>query len=138
MRRWLMFLLLVAMPFQIVWAGAAQYCSHETEAAVKKHVGHHEHRHEVSPDAGLSVDVDAATDAAATYDPDCGTCHLGASVSLTASALVVIAMPTASRRGVPPQRFLSHVPGGPERPDRADLAAAVRFGGGVGVTPSRT
>jgi hypothetical protein len=136
MRRWLLLLLLIAMPFQTVWAGAAQYCAHENSIEAKKHLGHHEHRHQVDVGPGVAVDADAGS--APTYDPDCGICQLGASVSLTASVLVVVAEPTTSRPGAPPQRFLSHVPDGPERPDRSVPAAAVRFGGGVGIDPSRT
>jgi hypothetical protein len=136
MRRWLLILLLVAIPFQVVWGSAARYCAHETSVAAKKHLGHHEHSHQVDGDAGVALDPDPG--AVTTYDQDCSICHLGAAVSLTGSMPVIVAVPTASRPGTPPQRFLSHVPAGPERPDRAVLAAAVRFGGVVGVDPCRT
>jgi hypothetical protein len=133
MRRWLLLLLLVAMPFQMVWGSVAQYCAHETSVESKKHLGHHEHQHEAAADAAATLDIDPG--AVTTNDLDCGICHLGASVSLTASVLIAFVEPTASRPPTPLQGFLSHVPEGPERPDRAVLAAAVRFGGGVGIDP---
>ena len=45
MRRWLLILLLMSLPFQFSWAAMATYCEHESGARAQ-HVGHHEHQHQ--------------------------------------------------------------------------------------------
>jgi len=48
--------LLLVLPFQMIWAAAAPYCAHETNTSASKHFGHHEHRHqaggEITPALG--------------------------------------------------------------------------------------
>lgn len=128
MRRWLIVLVLFVMPFQMVWAAAAPYCAHEAAAADAAHFGHHEHRHHGGAKAAAAAD-EAATPFGA--DADCGACQFGASVSLPAAALVVAVLPHPPVSRARPPRYDSHVPAGPERPDRSVLAAAARSAGGV-------
>lgn len=116
-RHWLIVLLLVVVPLQLAWAGAAVYCGHESAVAGAKHLGHHEHAHQPS-DGGASVPVDDA-DMSSAFHADCETCHLGASVTLTIAPLDAAILPNAGLLGASLPRYLSHIPAGPERPDRS-------------------
>ncbi len=129
MRRCVFALLLLVLPFQLVWASAAPYCAHETNTSASKHFGHHEHRHQAGGEITPSLDDNGT--GSGTYHADCGTCHLGCAAALSApipsSALLLpVAPPIAGASS-----YTSHVPSGPERPDRSDVCAAVRSGGGV-------
>jgi hypothetical protein len=134
MRRWLLLFLLFVVPLQAVWASAAPYCSHESGMTANKHFGHHDHSHEGDGQTSrLSYD-DA--DLSGAYHADCGACHLGAFVSLAFAPFAFAVAPAGALPTAPTPRYLSHIAAGPERPDRAVSAAAVRFGGGVGFDPS--
>jgi hypothetical protein len=135
MRRWLMVFLLLVVPAQLIWAAAAPYCGHETSATSKRHFGHHEHRHQADGQAAaLNADDSSA---AGAFHADCEVCHLGASAVLPVPAVTLGVPPVRAPHHAPPQRYASHIPRGPERPDRADAPAAVRFGGDVvSVLPS--
>jgi hypothetical protein len=130
MTRWLVVFLLVVVPLQKAWAGAAAYCAHETRVSGAKHVGHHEHVHQPSDD-GASAPVDDAN-TSSPFHADCETCHFGASAILTRAPLGTVILPTAGLLGASPPRYLSHIPAGPERPDRSllplsrDATAALR------------
>lgn len=117
MRHWVIVLLLVVVPLQLAWAGAAAYCGHEATVAGARHVGHHEHAHEPGSE-GASAAVDDA-DSSSTFHGDCETCHFGASATLTMAPLGTVILPTGSLLGGLPPRYLSHIPAGPERPDRS-------------------
>jgi hypothetical protein len=119
MRRWLLILLLAVVPLQLAWAGTAVYCGHESAVAGATHVGHHEHVHVVSTD-GASASVDDA-DMSNTFHADCETCHFGASATLTMAPLGTAMLPSAGLLGAASPRYLSHIPAGPERPDRSLL-----------------
>jgi len=128
MRRWLTILLLLIMPAQLVWAAAAPYCGHETTVAGKKHFGHHEHRHQAD---GQVTPASGDTNTGGADHADCDACHPAVSIALPLP-LTAFAPPTPLMPDGPPEpRYLSHVPSGPERPDRAELAAATRSAGGV-------
>lgn len=135
MRRWVFALLLFVLPFQIVWASAAPYCGHETSTSASKHFGHHEHRHQAGGEITPALDDGAGS---GTYHADCGTCHLGCAATLPAPIPVV----TLLLPGAPPANaassYTSHVPSGPERPERAGVFAAVRSGGEVMSGPHST
>lgn len=116
MRRLVFVLLLVFLPLQTVWGAAASYCGHEADSAAK-HFGHHQHKHQQGQ-GERSTDGSGGAKASSVGDFDCATCHL-TSPSLAAS-LVVGLVPSDG----PPQfcyhrSDLSHIPAGPERPDRA-------------------
>ncbi len=133
MRRWLFVLLLLVLPFQMVWAAAAPYCGHEAHSVAKKHFGHHEHQHAASGETAPAL-ADNPGDAGAPH-ADCESCHLGGSGAISIAQLFIGSWPRGSTLGVATQRYTSHVPAGPERPDRCELTAAARFGGGVASDP---
>ena len=150
MRRWsITAFMLFVLSFQWVWAAAAPVCGHETQTAAKQHFGHHEHRHHGSasgPGAAEAIGTDASTGASAAdgsdssdglgaYHPDCETCHLGSSVALTSSTPVMARLPDGAVPGEHRCSYRSHIPCGLERPDRLELTAAARFGGGVEFSP---
>ena len=130
MRYWLIVLLLAVVPLQLAWAGAAVYCGHESAVAAAQHVGHHEHVHE----PGKGTDGASADDAdmSSAFDADCETCHFGASVTLTMAPLGAPIVPSTGLLGASSPHYLSHIPAGPERPDRSlwplsrDATAALR------------
>ncbi|MBY4895890.1 cation efflux protein, CzcI family [Cupriavidus sp. AU9028] len=82
MRRLFLIVLMLILPLQFAWAGAAAYCQHEGRGA--SHFGHHEHEHHAGQagaqrqDAGARHDKHAKQDdqkKQLLVDPDCGTCH---------------------------------------------------------------
>ena len=128
MRRWILIVLLAVMPVQWAWASVAPYCGHETTAAAKKHFGHHEHQHQ----AGDQKVDDGDADPLNAVHADCEFCHLAASASLPAAPdEPIAALEEASVFATPPPGYVSHIPSGPERPDRLHATAAVRFGAAV-------
>jgi len=129
MRRWLLAFLLFVVPLQMVWGSAAPYCAHEASAAAKAHFGHHEHKHQASGEVTPANDDQA--DGTGAYHADCESCHLGFSVALRTKSPEVHALPNASVVADRSPRFTSHVPSGPDRPDRADPTPAARFGSDV-------
>jgi hypothetical protein len=116
------------MPLQLVWAAAAPYCGHESNL-VKKHFGHHEHRHQGSVETAQLSGSDAGSLAIAHLD--CEACHLGTTVALPGPAPAVVTMIETVVACHSPPSFLSHISSRPERPDRTVRASATRFGGGV-------
>ena len=119
MRHWVIVLLLAVVPLQLAWAGAAVYCGHESVVAGAKHVGHHEHAHQPSDD-GASTPVEDA-DVSSTFHADCETCHFGVSATLTMAPLGTAILPSTGLLDALSPRYLSHIPAGPERPDRSPL-----------------
>lgn len=132
--RALLFVVMVLLPLQMVWAAAAPYCGHEARlAAAAKHFGHHEHQHEASPSAAAA---EAETgEAAGTQHPDCANCHLSTIATLAAPALEIAALNPGNVQAEPGDPYRSQVPFGPERPDRTRLTAAARHGGGAEFRP---
>ena len=131
MSRLLLVLLLLMAPLQLVWSATAPYCGHETSVDGKKHLGHHEHRHqnkEAVTDSGEETGGGVGL-----VHPDCQTCHLTHGMALPMPDGVIADAPREPMPGLAGPKFESHVPRGPERPDRADLTAAVRFGRGVAL-----
>lgn len=74
--------LLALLPFQFVWAAAAEYCQHEDDDQVS-HFGHHVHKHHGQADSEDSTrgKVDAKSQPAAD-DADCICCHLSCACPL--------------------------------------------------------
>jgi hypothetical protein len=107
MRRFLLVLLLVVMPLQSTWASTAEHClapslEHDRPFAVR------------------AVDADDP----AACPAHCAACHAG--------CVATPVPPAHHQRGVcagplpkgHDAQFESHVPTGPERPDRGDLLVA--------------
>lgn len=129
MRRWLCLFLLVCFPLQLSWAVAATYCQHE-QGADAHHFGHHQHQHH---HAGAAADASASAahappqadaqqpgdvSAKLTLDSDCAFCHLG---SLQPPSIPLPPVLAAPGHALVPHASLplaSHIPAGPERPDR--------------------
>jgi len=67
-KKFLIILLLIAMPFQYAGAAAARYCTHEK--GTLSHFGHHTHQHKAQlaqSDSGSKSKM---------ADTDCESCHL--------------------------------------------------------------
>lgn len=126
-RRVIFILLLAILPVQFTWAAATAYCRHESGEATK-HFGHHEHQHHATKD-GESKGGKAASSSLA--DSDCSVCQLGAAQPVPSSAANIPVTGTAPPRFALSARYESHIPSGPERPDRSAPTPAVRFGGAV-------
>ncbi len=75
MKRLLLVLLMVVMPFQVSWAAVSAYCQDEKIAVsidVSQHPGHHEHAEKVASQADKSNDQQKSI---ANAD-ECSFCHL--------------------------------------------------------------
>ena len=116
MRRWLVVLMLLVLPVQFVWAAAMPYCAHEAAASASKHPGHHQHVHQGGSDAAKASDDGAGSGA---HHADCASCHAGAAATLPLPPAVLASAPRDVLRELPPPRYRSHTPAGPERPDIA-------------------
>lgn len=116
MRRCVLILMLVVLPFQFSWAAAAAYCRHEGGVATQ-HFGHHQHEHNAqgkADDGGKSLKNWDNT----VVDDDCSVCHLSA-VPTPVSEHVTAEVPLVEATGfVYNLRYDSNVPLGLERPDR--------------------
>ena len=130
MRRWFSIFLLVFLPLQFSWTMAASYCLHETDQTAQ-HFGHHEHKHQAGGE--IVSATDDVGDNAGAYHADCESCHLGGSAFMPAVIHAVEAVHHGRASNHPEPLYDSHIPAGPQRPDRADPAPAARFGGGVVV-----
>ena len=109
MKKLLLILLLIAIPFQFSWAAAAVYCQHEQ--APSGHFGHHSHQHQAG------ADKDDASKPLKKYHGDCEYCHLFSHASFISS---VAEQPrdTAQDHLLPTARdYLSHIPAPPKRPN---------------------
>ncbi len=121
MRRWLMILLLFAMPFQLSWAAAAGYCQHESHASAS-HFGHHEHHH-VAATSASAQDTDTPSDPLpGGPDNDCLTCHTCTVQPLAHTANVAATAGPAARPAPFTESYRSHVGGIPTRPAWPALA----------------
>lgn len=129
MRRWLFILLLLVLPFQMAWASASPYCAHEVDISASKHFGHHEHKH--AADGEITLAMDGIEDASGAYHADCESCHLGCSAAFSSYSRLIGSLPHGGAPSVCMPSYASHIPAGPERPDRSEPAPAARFGGGV-------
>ncbi len=78
MKRYLTIILLVLLPLQFSWAAVVGYCQHESEVTVT-HLGHHSHDHQAADLHESGKDGVAA----AGFDHDCATCHLGCAAAMT-------------------------------------------------------
>ena len=116
MRRLLVILLMLFVPFQATWAGAAAYCEHEAGSVAQTHFGHHTHvdmgAEEKSPGSKPAVHA------------DCLACHMVAAHALLADDMIVVAQaPVAAARFA---RAPAPLPSGPvslpERPNWFRLA----------------
>lgn len=123
MRRWILILLLVLVPFQTVWASATPYCGHESQGTAT-HVGHHEHRHRAATQSAEKAALLAG------MDLDCGSCQLASPATIPGS--LFISQPPVVAAALPYTEvfYASCSLAGLERPERSCAPSAVRSGGG--------
>lgn len=119
MRRFVALLLLVLLPLQAVWAAAAPYCQHESDAT-SPHIGHHqpEHAHATAADAADAANAADALPAQGGDAPnphsDCHTCHGGSVLAHEVSPVQVM-----SATAPPVPALAQGLPAPPtERPER--------------------
>ena len=107
--------LMALLPFQWVWAAAASVCTHEPTVSVR-HFGHHTHKHVV---AKVNANADADQGVLGVDHTDCEVCHLGAAKACASATWQAVAECAPERSSAAPCAYDSHVPSGPERPDRS-------------------
>ncbi|HYD81642.1 MAG TPA: hypothetical protein VEC06_17705 [Paucimonas sp.] len=118
MKRLLLIFLLAWLPFQFVWAAAAPYCQHE-EKMTSFHLGHHSHP---SDDCSVKEPTPDDDTSSFTTHEDCAYCHLGCQVSFLMTASDMTVPLGTTHAGLHPPAFSSHIPDGPQRPDRRLVA----------------
>lgn len=121
MRRCFIVFLLLLVQLQSVWGAAAAYCAHEASVAAASHFGHHEDRHRSSVVKRLSADDDGESLGLSAVD--CWCCHVGFHETFPGVATFV-GFPQGGQYLTTSQRFNSHVPSFPDRPDRIPHVAA--------------
>ena len=120
MRRLVLICMMLLLPLQWSWAAAAAYCEHETGAAAQ-HLGHHEHKHQA--DASDKGGKNGKAASKTVVDDDCSVCHLSGLQWLDGMAAATVPALQARPHPVDQQAlFSSHIPHGPERPDRSRIA----------------
>jgi len=133
MRRWLVVIMLLVLPLQFAWAAAAPYCAHEAAGATSKHPGHHQHVHQGSGESTTEAGDDAV--GSGSGHTDCASCHPAAAATLPLVAVELTRGPGDGVRELPPSRYRSHTPAGPDLPDIVELNPVARFGGEVEFRP---
>lgn len=113
MFRWLLIVLLFALPAQFVSAAVSGYCGHESTSA-SFHVGHHAHQH-------LNVEqADTAqgqSDQSAVQDHgDCSACHIHAAQIGVFESWALGAIEQRSFVGMPIKLFSSRIDQDIDRP----------------------
>ena len=117
MRRSLLVFMMVLLPVQWVWAAGASTYLHESEVSTpqfSKHVHEHVHEHVVEQVNGAADPASFAAD-----HPHCGGSHVWADMGFADATLQPVTMWACERIGTTSPAFDSHVPAGPERPDRS-------------------
>ena len=111
MRKLLITLALLVLSIQISYATVAAYCQEEQAAA--SHVSHHEHEKPVS--------IASASDSA-SYDSDCGVCHLAHSPALNSTFSISITSPIFHYEDTRVDFLVDVSPAPPEKPNWLALA----------------
>ena len=111
MRKFLIILALLALSIQTSYATVATYCQEERTAA--SHAAHHEHEKPVS--------IASASDSA-SYDSDCGVCHLAHSPALHSTFTISIATTIFHYEDARVEFLVDISPAPPEKPNWFDLA----------------
>jgi len=70
MKKLILVLVLLAVPFQVTWAAVGAYCQHETGVS-SKHFGHHSHQHRAT------IGDESKGSPGVKLHPDCGFCSIG-------------------------------------------------------------
>jgi hypothetical protein len=113
-KKLLLILLLIALPYQFAWAAAAAYCDHEKPHPV--HFGHHVHHHQAQEEKSDK------NNKLPKFDSDCGYCHLSCHAT-PLPALPSVNIPNAvAPPDLPSPSYYSYYPEGLQRPDQALVA----------------
>ncbi len=118
MRKVLALLMLVILPLQFAWAGAAVYCQHEASQSAQ-HFGHHVHVDQ--PTDGDQAKSAGGAGADCSYHLPAARCGFDV-LGLAEPALAEV------RNASPPPSFTSFIPDGLERPDRQPAAFSASGG----------
>jgi len=117
MSRLLVLILALLLPLQFAWAGAAEFCQHETEPALKAHLGHHEHQHKGEGESKKSTGAKFAVDA------DCHVCNAAGAPLISSAPVLMPAIASVARVGErKTQPLTSALARAPDRPQWLRLA----------------
>lgn len=111
MRKILIILALLALSIQTSYAMVAAYCQEERIAA--SHAAHHEHE---------EVASSTSSSDSASYDSDCGVCHLAHSPALHSTFTISIATTIFHYEDARVEFLVNISPPRPEKPNWFDLA----------------
>ncbi|QWD85984.1 cobalt-zinc-cadmium resistance protein [Polynucleobacter asymbioticus] len=111
MRKILIILALLALSIQTSYATVSAYCQEERAAA--SHVSHHEHEKPVS--------IASASDSA-SYDSDCGVCHLAHSPALHSTFTISVTSTVFHYEDARLEFLVDISPHRPEKPNWLALA----------------
>ena len=115
MKKVLLIMLLVLLPFQISWAMAGEHCQDES-GPVATHFGHHVHHHQ----SKLDPPDPKHTEKPSKIHPDCGSCHTTVlALFMEPSLAPALSLSASKPPPFPPDSYTSHVPDGPHKPDRS-------------------
>ena len=81
MKRFLLILLLIALPFQVTWSAVGSYCQDE-KAPMSQHFGHHQHEAQFTSMADTADSADQQK--SGNSMDECGFCHLSCTKFLPA------------------------------------------------------
>ena len=85
MKRWLILILMLLLPFTWSYVAAGEYCQHETGSAAA-HFGHHDHQHH---DPADSVPEKPSQKDASSKHADCGACQQVPGKALSQQATIL-------------------------------------------------
>lgn len=112
-KKMLITLLLVMVPFQFAWGAAAVYCQHEQSATVQ-HFGHHVHQHQQQN----AKESSSPAGKLSQLHQDCAYCHALSPASMPTMASEPLIPPGSIHAEPPVVSFTSHISEGPREPDR--------------------
>lgn len=114
MKKYLLILLLIAIPFQYAWATPAVYCKHEKERVT--HFGHHTHQHQTQ-----TAEPDLAGKLANVHG-DCATCSIFFLAPVVAAVTGLPPLSTRTHVIAIGHDYLSHIPAPPKMPNWPPVA----------------
>lgn len=113
MFRWLLIVMLFALPVQFVSAAVSGYCGHES-APASFHIGHHAHQHRDAEQA--DAEQGQSNHSAAQNHGDCSACHIHAAQIGAFQGRALGAIEQRSFVGAPIEFFSSRLDQDIDRP----------------------
>jgi len=111
MRKFLIILALLVLSIQTSYATVAAYC--QEERTVASHAAHHEHE---------EVAINASSSDSASYDSDCGVCHLAHAPALNSTFSISITSTIFHYEDTLVDFLVDVSPAPPEKPNWLALA----------------